>query len=161
MQGGAEYDEVSINLRGADGKTYDIAKMRGNVVVVSFGATWCQPCADELRALEQLQKEYEGKAVRFMWVSIEGEDEVSDSLLRNYAKRLKLTFPVLRDPTKFTFAQFTDTVRIPLVTIFDKEGRLVVRQTGMARPEEYKTMIRQRLDKFLAAGTSASVPSVR
>jgi thiol-disulfide isomerase/thioredoxin len=149
-------DEITVNLKGADGKSYDIAEMRGNVVVVSFGATWCQPCADELRILEQLRKEYEGKPVKFLWVSIEREDEVSDGALRSYAKKLKLTFPVLRDPTKFTFAQFSDLVRIPLVTIFDKGGRLVVKQRGMSAPNEYKTLIRSRVDKFLAAGSSAS-----
>ena len=149
-------DEITIKLRGTDGKTYDIAQLRGNVVVVSFGATWCQPCAEELRVLEQLRKEYEDKPVKFFWVSLENEDEVSDGALRSYAKKLKLTFPVLRDPTKFTFAQFTDRVRIPLVTIFNKEGKLVVKQTGMSTPEEYKTTIRSRLDKFLAPSASAS-----
>ena len=150
-----QVDEISINLKGADGKMYDIAQMRGSVVVVSFGATWCQPCAEELRVLEQLRKEYEGKPVKFLWVSIEREDEVSDGALRGYAKKLKLTFPVLRDPTKFTFAQFSDVVRIPLVTIFDKAGRLVVKQRGMSTPEEYKTMIRSRVDKFLAIAARA------
>ena len=149
-------DEISIKLRGTDGKTHDIAQLRGNVVVVSFGATWCQPCADELRVLEQLRKEYESKPVKFFWVSLENEDEVSDGALRSYARKLKLSFPVLRDPTKFTFAQFADRVRIPLVTIFNKEGKLVVKQTGMSTPEEYKTTIRSRLDKFLATGSSAS-----
>src|ERR1044072_3852595 len=90
-------DEITVNLKGADGKSYDLAQMRGNVVIVSFGATWCQPCADELRILEQLRKEYEGKPVKFLWVSIEREDEVSDGALRGYAKKLKLSFPVLRD----------------------------------------------------------------
>jgi thiol-disulfide isomerase/thioredoxin len=150
-------DEISIKLKAAtDGRTYNIEQMRGNVVVISFGATWCQPCADELRVLEQLRKEYEGKPVKFLWVSIEREDEVSDGDLRNFAKRLKLTFPVLRDPTKFTFAQFSDIVRIPLVTIFDKEGHLVVKQRGMSAPAEYKTMIRSRVDKFLAAAAGSS-----
>lgn len=146
----SEADEISINLRSTDGRMYNLEQMRGNVVLVSFGATWCQPCADELRILEQLQKEYEDKPVKFLWVSIEGQDEVSDGDLRKYAKKLKLSFPVLRDPTKFTFAQFSDVVRIPLVAIFNKDGALVVKQRGMAAPEEYKTFIRQRLDKFLS-----------
>lgn len=152
----AEEDEISINLKATDGKMYDLADMRGNVVIVSFGATWCQPCAEELRVLEQLRKEYEGKPVRFLWVSVEREDEVSDGDLRSYAKKLKLSFPVLRDPTKFTFAQFSDRVRLPLVTIFNKEGRLVVKQTGMSTPQEYKTLIRSRVDKFLAITPSAN-----
>jgi thiol-disulfide isomerase/thioredoxin len=154
-------DEISISLKGTDGCVYDISKMRGNVLLVSFGATWCQPCKEELRALEQLKQEYKDKPVRFLWVDIESPEDVSDGQLRNFAKSLKLTFPVLRDPTKFTFAQFTDTVRIPMVTIFNKDGRLVVRQTGMAAPEEYKTFLRTRLNKFLATGASANSVGMR
>ncbi|HYY56433.1 MAG TPA: TlpA disulfide reductase family protein, partial [Pyrinomonadaceae bacterium] len=59
--------DVGIKLRGIDGKTYDIALMKGNILLVSFGATWCAPCAKELRALEELKSEYHDKPVRFLW----------------------------------------------------------------------------------------------
>src|SRR3954462_12120525 len=71
--------DTSIRLRGMDGKTYDVASMRGQVVLVSFGATWCEPCKEELKALEQLKKEYRDKPVTFLWVSVEDEDQVSNS----------------------------------------------------------------------------------
>jgi len=58
-------DQVNIKLKGIDGKTYDVAAMRGEVVLVSFGATWCKPCAWELEALEDLKKEYAGRGVKF------------------------------------------------------------------------------------------------
>jgi thiol-disulfide isomerase/thioredoxin len=54
----AEEAPPLIALKGVDGKTYDLAQMRGNVVLVSFGATWCAPCVEELRALEELKNEY-------------------------------------------------------------------------------------------------------
>ncbi len=150
----SEQDEMpaTIALKGVDGKTYDLAQMHGDVVLVSFGATWCSPCAAELRALEELKKEYKNKPVKFLWISIESPTEVSDKDLRDYAKATKFTFPVLRDPTKFTYAQFSTRVRIPLVLLYDKEGNLVARQFGMnASPEEYKTHLRARFDKLLAA----------
>src|SRR5919112_1493173 len=95
--------EVSIKLKGVDGKTYDVAAMRGEVVLVSFGATWCKPCEWELEALEALKQEYAGRGVRFLWVSIESDDQTSNELLRDYAKSLKMTIPVLRDPEKIAF----------------------------------------------------------
>src|SRR6266536_1558074 len=63
--------EPTIKLQAIDGQTYDVAEMRGNVVLVSFGATWCTPCSTELRALEELLVEYRDKPVKFFWVSIE------------------------------------------------------------------------------------------
>jgi thiol-disulfide isomerase/thioredoxin len=156
-------EEVSLKLKGLDGRSYDIKGMRGNVVLVSFGATWCQPCVAELRALEELKKEYSAKPVKILWINIEGDDEISDQGLREYVKKQKLTLPVLRDTAKLTYAQFSTRVRIPLVVFFDKNGNVVKPvRFGMATPEMYKTMVRERLDKLLAtqdAGKSARVES--
>jgi thiol-disulfide isomerase/thioredoxin len=154
-QAAFEDDAVSFKLKGIDGQTYNLEMMKGNVLLISFGATWCQPCVAELRALEELKKEYRTKPVKFLWVNIEGDDEISDKRLREYAKQQKLTLPVLRDTAKLTYAQFSTRVRIPLVVFFDKSGNVVKPvQFGMATPEMYKARVRERLDKLLAAQAS-------
>jgi peroxiredoxin len=140
----------TFKLKGADGKQYDLASMRGQVVLVSFGATWCQPCKEELQALEQLKKEYKDRGVRFLWVSIESEDEVSNSGLRDYAKKLKLSFPVLRDPDKSTFARFSARMRLPTILFFDREGRLSLpNHVGITAIPKYMAELRARLNKLL------------
>jgi thiol-disulfide isomerase/thioredoxin len=124
--------------------------MRGNVVLISFGATWCTPCSAELYALEELQKEYKDKPVKFFWVSIESQDEVSNKDLQKYSRARKLSFPVLRDPAKLAFAQFTKRVRLPLIVFYDKDGRLDQPvHFGMAAPDIYKSRMRERLNKLL------------
>jgi thiol-disulfide isomerase/thioredoxin len=141
---------AGIQLKGADGKDYDIASMRGQVVLVSFGATWCLPCKEELQALEQLKKEYKDRPVKFLWISIESESEVTDSGLRSYAKQLKLSFPVLRDPDKRTFARFSQRLRLPTILFFDREGKLSLpNHVGMAAVPVYLAKMRERLDKLL------------
>jgi len=151
-------DQVSIKLKGVDGKTYDVSAMRGEVVLVSFGATWCKPCEWELEALEALKKEYAGRGVRFLWVSIESDEQTSNELLRDYAKSLNMTIPVLRDPEKLAYAQFSERVRLPLVVFFDREGKFVApKHTGMTpQAEDYKKVIRARLDTLLSAPENAS-----
>ncbi|HEY0004568.1 MAG TPA: TlpA disulfide reductase family protein [Pyrinomonadaceae bacterium] len=144
-------EAVQIRLKGIDGKTYDVAEMRGNVLLVSFGATWCVPCKDEVVALEELKREYKDRPVKFMWVSIDSEDEISDKALGAYARKQKLSFPVLRDTLKLAYAQFTSRVRVPLVVFFDKEGRLSLpNHFGMsASMDLYKNTLRARLNKLL------------
>lgn len=149
--------EVYIKLRGIDGKMYDVAEMKGQVVLVSFGATWCTPCTVELHALEELKNEYRDKPVRFLWVSLDQREHMSDRDLRDFAKDKKISFTVLRDATQLTYAQFSTKIRLPFVVFFDKEGRLAApRQVGMAQPEEYKKIIRTNLDKLLTATTATS-----
>lgn len=150
-------EDYSIKLRGADGKTYDLSNMRGQVILVSFGATWCQPCNDELKALEQLKNEYRNKPVKFFWVSIEPEEQVSDGKLISFARSVKFSFPILRDSSRWTYAQFSTRQRIPLVVFFDKQGRFVApAHAGMSTVEVYKTKMRGILDRLLADQKSAS-----
>jgi peroxiredoxin len=149
--------EINIKLRGIDGKTYDIAEMKGNVLLVSFGATWCSPCAMELRALEELRAEYRDQPVKFLWVSIDRREQLSDGGLRAFVRENKLTFPVLRDPTQLTYAQFSTRTRLPYVVFFDKEGRLAApKHVGMTQPEEYKKIIRDNLNKLLTVRPEAA-----
>jgi thiol-disulfide isomerase/thioredoxin len=151
-------DTVYIKLRGIDGKMYDVAEMKGQVVLVSFGATWCTPCMTELQALEELRKEYSDKPVKFLWVSLDQREHMSDRDLRDFAKSNRLSFTVLRDATQLTYAQFSTSIRLPYVVFFDKEGRLAApKHVGMARPEEYKKIIRTNLDKLLT--TQAGSPA--
>ncbi|HEX8335587.1 MAG TPA: TlpA disulfide reductase family protein [Pyrinomonadaceae bacterium] len=143
-----------FRLKGLDGKFYDTSEMRGDVLVVSFGATWCVPCAWEQVAVEELKVEYTGKPVRFLWVSIEETKRVSNNILRHYAKERRMTVPVLRDPGGVALARYeTAGTRIPVVVFFDTEGR----QSGPAHkgmPQDvtaYKQLVRERVNALLAA----------
>ncbi len=155
-RGAADARDFTIKLKGVDGKTYDVAEMRGEVVIVSFGATWCAPCAWELRAIEELKEEYREKPVKFLWVSIEPERDASDALLKRYAKSLRLTVPVLRDATREAFAQFSDRVRVPMVILFDREGRFAApAHRGMTSDiTGYKVFMRGRINQLLTTPSS-------
>ncbi|MDX6712151.1 MAG: hypothetical protein QOH96_3167 [Blastocatellia bacterium] len=143
---------VYVKLRGIDGKMYDVADMKGQVVLVSFGATWCDPCNEEVEALEELKAEYRDKPVRFIWVSVERKNQVSDSALRAFSKFHKMSYTVLRDPTQLTYAQFSMRVRLPLVVFFDRNGKLAgPKHFGMAEPEDYKRLMRSQIDHLLTS----------
>ena len=146
--------EPTMKLQGLDGRVYDMADQRGNVVLVSFGATWCAPCTTELRALEELLSEYRDKPVKFFWVSVERPEEVSNSALKRYAKDRKVSFPVLRDTAKMVFLQFSPRVRLPMIVFLGKNGKVDGPvQFGMRSPAEaYKADMRARLNKLLRAG---------
>ena len=147
--------DTAFSLKGLDGKFYDTTAMKGEVLVASFGATWCVPCVWELKAIEELVEEFEGKPVRFLWISIETKKRTSDSLLRNFAKTYRLTIPVLRDENGTVFGKFSDTRRIPTIVYFDKEGRFQLpTQRGMSSdPIEYKDKVRKRVEALLAAAS--------
>jgi thiol-disulfide isomerase/thioredoxin len=142
-----------FRLKGIDGKTYDSASMKGDVLVVSFGATWCVPCVWELVAIEELKEEFAGKPVRFFWVSVEDPKRASDNILRHFARERRLTIPVLRDPASETFLRYETTPRLPVLVFFDREGRHdAPTHRGMSQDTTlYKQMVRARVNALLAS----------
>jgi thiol-disulfide isomerase/thioredoxin len=149
-----------FRLKGLDGKFYDTSEMKGDVLVVSFGATWCVPCTWEQVAVEELKVEYAGKPVRFLWVSIEDSKRVSNNLLRHYAKERRMTVPVLRDPGGVALAQYEKTsTRIPVVVFFDAEGHMSgPAHKGMSQDiTVYKQLVRERVNALLAARPQGAV----
>jgi thiol-disulfide isomerase/thioredoxin len=52
-----------------DGQPLALADLRGNVVVVNFWATWCDPCRDEQPELVGLADDYRAKGVEFLGVN--------------------------------------------------------------------------------------------
>ena len=149
--------DPTFKLQGLDGKLVDLAEQRGNVLLVSFGATWCAPCTAELRSLNEVLNEYRGRPVKFFWVSVERSEQVSNGELKRYARERKLGFPVLRDTGQMVFLQFAEKVRLPMIVMLNKDGRVAGPATfGMqSQPENYKADIRARLNKLLRSPSGA------
>jgi peroxiredoxin len=143
--------DPQMKLQGLDGKVYDLADLRGSVVLVSFGATWCAPCTTELKALQELLTEFRDKPVKFFWVSVERPEEITNAGLKRYAHERRVTFPVLRDTGKMVYLQFADRVRLPMIVLLKKDGRVDAPvQLGMSNPaESYKSNLRARINKLL------------
>lgn len=143
--------EVGFRLKGVDGKFYDTSEMRGQVLVVTFGATWCVPCMWEAVAIEELKEEYAGKPVRFLSVNIEDAKRMPNEVLRYYAKERRSTVTMLRDPGGVALAQFTEGERIPVLVFFDREGHFdAPAHNGMQQEIAlYKQMVRERVNALL------------
>jgi peroxiredoxin len=143
----------TFKLQALDGRTTDLANEKGNVVLVSFGATWCAPCSTELRVLNEVLAEYKEKPVKFFWVSVEAPEQITNASLKRFARQRNLSFPVLRDSSQAVFLQFSPRVRLPMIVVLNKDGDVDgAVQFGMRSPADaYKTDIRARLDKLLVS----------
>lgn len=131
-------------------KVFDFQKLKGNIFLISFGATWCSPCREELSALEELTKEYTDKPVKFFWISVDERDKKSQDLL-DYARTVNFTFPILRDPKSEAYLEFSNRYKLPTI-LFGKSDGTIVKPIhfGMyPTAEEYKKHMRRRLNTML------------
>src|SRR5918995_4768552 len=85
----------------SDGKMLSLTGLPGKVVVVNFWATWCLECRPEMPMFERLHREFSGQGLAVVGINArEGTARV-----REYAKELGLTFPLILDPSgKFNSA---------------------------------------------------------
>ena len=119
-----------------DGTPFSLETQRGKVVVLSFFATWCPPCREELPHLEnEIWAPFKGP--NFILLAIAREHEASE--LHEFIAQMGITFPVLPDPDRSIFSLFADAF-IPRTIVIDPEGRLIYHGTDY-NPEEFTRMV--------------------
>lgn len=76
-----------------DGDQWRLADARGQVVVLNFWASWCEPCRNELPSLELLAQRHEADKVLVMAVNV----RETDAAIRRFLDLLPMSLPILRD----------------------------------------------------------------
>jgi cytochrome c biogenesis protein CcmG/thiol:disulfide interchange protein DsbE len=99
------------------GRTVDLSKLRGRVVVLNLWATWCAPCIEELPSLLALQ--HKMPDLEIVAVSMDQDPDVYHRFLTEHHVDI-LTF---RDADQRVNALY-GTVQIPETYIIDKQGIL-------------------------------------
>ena len=79
----------TFTLTTFDGAQYSSEALLGNVVVVNFWASWCKPCEQEARELEQAYQIYKDQNVAFLGVDY--VDTEPEALA--YLERFSITYP--------------------------------------------------------------------
>src|SRR6266581_3056455 len=74
-----------------DGKSFDVAAEKGNVVLLNVWATWCGPCRFETPELQKLHEKYGSRGLKIVGVSV---DEGGDAGVKDFVKENKVTYPI-------------------------------------------------------------------
>ena len=110
------------------GKKVRLADLKGNVVVISFWATWCAPCKKELKFLNELLKTKSKNGFRVIAISIDGPESAAD--IRTVIKRYRLSMPVIHDKEGAIIAVWNSKATVPFACFVtprfarDKQGAL-------------------------------------
>ena len=73
---------AQFQLKDLSGSSHRLADYRGKVVLVNFWATWCEPCRDEMPAIEKLKARLSGRPFVVLAISycFFGLDSIGDEL---------------------------------------------------------------------------------
>jgi len=139
---------TGVFLRDFTGKTLrePWKKKERQVVVLSFWATWCQPCKNEIPILTKLATDYKEQNVKFFLVNtMERPESIEDSVHDTYKNR-GYTLPCLVDPSG-RYASLYSIHGLPVLVVIDKFG--VVRQINRGYHENFQIELEKLIKELL------------
>ncbi len=141
----------NVELKNLNGQKQKLTDFHGKVVVLSFWATWCGPCKEELPRLSKLSEAYAGKDVAFVAVSIDEPKNIPK--VAPFLTEQKITLPVSIGGDTDLLARFGLGDIVPGTVVIDAQGEIVGRIMGEAHDED----VRSRVD-WVLNGRSGPAP---
>lgn len=108
----------SLDLTDLSGKTWSLSALRGQVVLMNFWATWCEPCRAEMPSLDLLAQRHRADGVQVLAINY----KESVPVIRRYLERQPLSLPILLDSDGDATSAWTPRV-FPTTVLVDRGGQ--------------------------------------
>lgn len=128
------------------GDEFKFESLKGKVVVISFWASWCKPCIQELGFLQKLSKKLDGQ---FVVLAVSTDDSNTIAGVRKIVRQKKLKMPILLDQQGSLMSEYNPRGELPFSVYVDKMGRIASTHQGFVSGDEGKI---EKLVKALIAG---------
>jgi peroxiredoxin len=116
----------AFSLKGLDGKPIALSDFRGKPVLITFWATWCASCKEEIPLLEKFFVAKKDQ-LAILLIAIDGERKKT---VQKIANDNKVTIPVLLLLKEKVMDQYGVRGWVPLTFLVDQEGVLIGKIVG-------------------------------
>ena len=130
----------NFKLAALDGRSVELAKYRGKVVLVNFWATWCTPCQTEMPRFVAFQRKFGTKSFQVIGVSMDDSPEA----VQKFGAKFKTNYPIVMGTTKMAEA-YGGVLGLPITLLVDREGRVAKRYEGAVDLDEMENEIKKLL----------------
>lgn len=129
-----------------DNRTFDLAELKGKIVLVAFWSTKCPICAGEIPKLNQLAAEYKDRNVVFLGLTADNPNKVA-----SFVKKKPFNFNLLPDSFGILL-QYADrdgdgnvTMGYPAYYLINQKGEIELKTDGSGKSEKIASEINQLL----------------
>lgn len=131
---GQIYSDFTLqDLEGNDVKLSQL--LEKGPVMISFWATWCSPCKEEMKKMYPVYEKYKDRG--FTYLAINQDNQKSISKVKSFINANGYSFPVVLDPEKSVFESYSGA-GIPYSLLISKEKKIVTRHLGYVTGDEIK-----------------------
>lgn len=132
----------SLKAERRGGGAFDLAELNGKVVLVSFWASWCGPCAREMPLLRELERDYRDRGVSLVTVNLDDPDD--------RAQLVDEFFEGAGEPPLVLWADEPaihawNAHRLPTLYVVGRDGRIVAGHTTLQSRETLQREIETAL----------------
>jgi len=124
-----------------DGQRISTSELHGQVVILTFWATWCSPCRDELPLLSDYLATHGDAGLRVLGFSLDTREELAE--VRRVAQSLRFPVGLMSDSSASGYGRIW---RLPVSFTIDRQGLLA--EDGWK--EKNPVWTRERLDQLVA-----------
>ena len=128
-----------FTLTALDGMSWSLSRMRGNVVLVNFWASWCEPCHKELPQLQRLHERHSEDGLVVLGVSDE-----EPSKARRYLEEHGIGYPSLHDGDGSVMQSY-QIHAIPTSVIIGRDGQPRQRMEGYTPASAFEKALKPLL----------------
>lgn len=130
-----------IVFEALDGRTVDLSKMKGKVVLIDFWATWCGPCVGEIPSIKKIYDKFQRRGFEVIGISLDSDRKK----LETFVSENDIPWPQFFDGKgwKNRLAMKYGIHSIPTLWLIDKKGNLVDMKARNNLEEKVKQYLTQ------------------
>ena len=143
-------------------------RLRGKVMILAIGGSWCPNCHDEAPFLSELYKDYRAKGLEILGLMFENDPDpkVSGARVQSFVKRYAVQYPMLfagtmqPSPSSKTIAdalpQLVNFGAYPTTIVLGRDGKVRNVHAGFpsaatgAEHTRHKQEVREMIERLLA-----------
>lgn len=117
------------------GGVWKLSEHRGQVVMINYWATWCEPCREELSGIEQVARESAPNGLAVVGISMDTAPSAQTRAqkVQQYVDVYRVPYPIAFPDTKRN-AEWGN-ISLPTTILIDRQGRVAKTYVGVVERE--------------------------
>ena len=133
----------AFQLGSSTGDIVSASDFDGQVLLLNFWATWCEPCRREMPMLVDMQAEYGAKGLQVLGIAV---DDPQNAM--GFASEYGITYPILvgmGDVMEMNFAYGNTDGVLPYSVLVDRKGIVRWQYVGEISRNDITTLLQRFL----------------